>query len=223
MHTNELPKQIIIWGQSGIHTSCFPFRPFSWQLQLFKKVLKDHIFIFFHINHHGPGFLSAQYSTQQHNSQVTEVTRTQEELEWAQKAQGKEATWVQETLRGRCWPACNQAGASEAMGTHYILHTHTPHLNDFFCPLLANHPKEMNKLHPFRISPPALNYHKQMQHRLTNRSELRFGCSLGPEERFCVSREVCWHRARSQGWASPRRRTTEAFIKFVFVNMHSRN
>lgn len=81
--------------------------------------------------------------------------------------------------RGRCWPACNQTGGSEAVGTHYIFHTHTPHLHHFFCPLLANHPKEVNKLHPFRISPPALNYHKQMQHRLTNWCELRFGVHSG--------------------------------------------
>lgn len=47
---------------------------------------------------------------------------------------------------GRCWPACNHTGGTEAVGTHYILHTHIA--LTFFCPFLANHPKELNKLHP---------------------------------------------------------------------------
>lgn len=41
-----------------------------------------------------------------------------------------------------------------------------PHPTHFFCPVPANRPKEMNKLHPSRIFSPSVNYHKQMLDRL---------------------------------------------------------
>lgn len=60
-----------------------------------------------------------------------------------------------------------------------LITSFTPTSQLFFCPVLANHPKEMNKLHPFRIFSPSLNYHKQMRRTLTNWLELRFGVLSG--------------------------------------------
>lgn len=64
--------------------------------------------------------------------------------------------------------------------------TPTPRSPRLFCPFLANHPKEMNKLHPFGIFPPALNYHKQMQRGLNNWSELHFGVLSGSGGTFLL-------------------------------------
>lgn len=57
----------------------------------------------------------------------------------------KEAKGVEDTLRGRCWPVCNQTGGSEAVGTHYVLHTHIS--TTFFLPLSCQ-PCKRNELTP---------------------------------------------------------------------------
>lgn len=66
--------------------------------------------------------------------------------------------------RGRCRPACNSTGGRGGRGNS--LHPSHPHPTHFFCPVPANRPKEMNKLHPSRIFSPSVNYHKQMLDRL---------------------------------------------------------
>lgn len=58
----------------------------------------------------------------------------------------KEAKGVEDTLRGRCWPVCNQTGGSEAVGTHYVLHTHIS-TTFFFLPLSCQ-PCKRNELTP---------------------------------------------------------------------------
>uniref|UniRef100_A0A3P9CAC9 Transposase Tc1-like domain-containing protein n=1 Tax=Maylandia zebra TaxID=106582 RepID=A0A3P9CAC9_9CICH len=45
----------------------------------------------------------------------------------------KETSRVQETPKGRCWPGCSHTGGSEAVGTHYIFHTHTPQRDNRHC------------------------------------------------------------------------------------------
>lgn len=107
-----------------------------------------------------------------------------------------------------------------------LITSSTPTLHSsttFFCPLLAHHPKEMNKLHPLRIYPPALNYHKQMQRRLTNWFESQFGGLSGLEGTFLLLQ-----RSLLASGIEPRMgiaaKTTEDFVKFVFaINMHNWN
>lgn len=87
-----------------------------------------------------------------------------------------------DVARGRCRPACNRAGGRGGRGNS--LDSSHPHPTHFFCPVPANRPKELNKLHPSRIFSPSVNYHKQMLDGLTIwfgstfwTAEVRFGGS----------------------------------------------
>lgn len=155
---------------------------------------------------------------------MREVARTQQEL----RGMGTEGTGTRrqpEFTRhwgGRCWPACNQTGGSEAVGTHYSLRTHTPHLHHFFAPFLPTIQKKLTNSTLSGFSPPALNYHKQMQRRLTNWYELRFGVLSGSGGMVPARSAGIGHGAKDGHRC--KRHTTEAFIKFVFiVNIHARN
>lgn len=80
--------------------------------------------------------------------------------------------------RGRCRPACNSTGGRGGRGNS--LHPSHPHPTHFFCPVPANRPKEMNKLHPSRIFSPSVNYHKQMLGSLAIWSRSRSWVPPGP-------------------------------------------
>lgn len=74
------------------------------------------------------------------------------DTEWSEDRtqRNKEAQGVEDTLRGRCWPVCNQTGGSEAVGTHYVLHTHiSTTFFFFFLPLSCQPSKRIELTPPF--------------------------------------------------------------------------
>lgn len=134
---------------------------------------------------------------------------------WTQrttKAQG-----VEDTLRGRCWPVCNQTGGSEAVGTHYVLHTHIPETFFFFLPLSCQ-PSKRNEL-----TPPFWDFPSFTQ---TTQTDASHTCQLvwvagrgSAGSPSGVFGKVRWHRARSQRRASLQRLWTEDLIKFILAIM----
>lgn len=116
-------------------------------------------------------------SIQQQETQVREVIWTQQELSGIGIEVTGRRRQVQVALRGGAGLPANKLGVVRPWE---FIRSSTPRISTTFLPPSCQLSKR-NKLHPFRIFPPALNYHKQMQRRLANWSGLWFGglCESG--------------------------------------------
>lgn len=169
-----------------------------------------------------PGyFLTIRKDSLSWRTRAREVAWTQSGIRAERRGtrRHKEAKGVEDTLRGRCWPVCNQTGGSEAVGTHYVLHTHISTTFFFFAPFLPTMQKKWTNSTLLGFS--------LLHSNNTNRCIADLPTGLGlrvevpPGSSSGVFGKVRWHRARSQGRASLQRPRTEDLIKFILAIIQS--